>query len=366
MAKTKAPARSINFYIRLAVLSALLIVAAGLSVQNVQINLFAQTNVDEMYAQAVAEQMSKSLQLRLQDTRQLQLAASAHPYTLQALEQGNAIWVEGLKSFMPGSAEVLLITADAARGLHLSYGYAVQELVTRALSGNTMRMEALQKKDQSVRLYWATPITDGGGIAGVLLVEYGPTWLAQFQAAASQELGEVTVVQYVDTAHKYGVEVFRAGHAEKAGKRVTLAITDDWYLSFLPNSERPQLELMPLSLPWIVVLAALAAVLILLAAWQSYDLRRNQYRLTTYLRSLSQSDAETEVIKPKFNLKLFYDLSESMTRLVAMDTLRSTQKRSKPDLPKNSQASTSKALGVDKSTDFIIEELDDDSSFPQS
>lgn len=357
MAAIKSPKRSVDYFIRLASLLTLLIVVAGLAMQNVQINLFAQTDVDEVYAQAVAEQMSKALELRLQDTRRLQVVASSHAYTLNALRHGDSVWVKDLKLFMPGSESVLLVSAEESRNLHLSYGYAVQELVTRTLRGTEMRLEALKKQDQQLRLYWATPVLDGTAIVGVLLVEYGPAWVAQFQAAASQELGEVTVVQYVDDKQKYAVEIFHAGSAKNAGKRVTVPIVDDWYLSFVPNDERPKLALMPLSTPWMVVLVALVIVLLALVYLQNIAVRKNQYRLLTYLRELQRSS--TAIEKPKFGLKLFYDLCELLTHQYArlyqqnknqeatMATAEEPAKR--PIIRKQAQA-----------PGLIIEELNDD------
>ena len=90
--------------------------------------------------------------------------------------------------------------------LHTSLGYAVQDLVTRTLNGADMRLEAVQRNGD-LQFYWASPVRDEQQrIAGVLLAEYGPAWLSQFQSGASQTLGQVVVTQYVDN------ELARAGN----------------------------------------------------------------------------------------------------------------------------------------------------------
>lgn len=88
----KKPARTIIYYSRISIWLALLFITGGMAVQSIQINLFTQSDVDKVFANAMAEQMAHSLSLRLQDTIRLQQAASNHPDTLNALENGDARW----------------------------------------------------------------------------------------------------------------------------------------------------------------------------------------------------------------------------------------------------------------------------------
>lgn len=362
MTKITIPRRTVDYYIRLATLLALLIVVAGFAVQSVQVNLFAQSEVEETYAQAVAEQMSKALKLRLQDTRRLQLAASAQPQTLAALHSGDAAWLQTLKSVMPGSLDVLLISPQQEKRLHLSYGFAVQELVARTLKGNQMRLEALQKPEQGLRLYWATPIHQGQQIAGVLLVEYGAQWVAQFQAAVSADLGEVAVLQYVDNNAQYALDIFRVGQANHAGKRRIVPLIDEWYLSYVPNEERPQLALLPLFAPWVIVLAALALVLLGLVLLQNYEIRRNQLQLLTYVRQAQRGQVE---VAPKFSLKLFYDLYELLSVQINRLHKASAEVASEATIGASAARSNLAAKSPKRPPEegLIVEEIDDDSGF---
>ena len=86
------PQRTIIFYSRITIWLALLFIAGGMAVQSLQVNLVTQSDVDRAFANAMAEQMSHALNIRLQDTRRLQQAASNHPQTLQALREDNPAW----------------------------------------------------------------------------------------------------------------------------------------------------------------------------------------------------------------------------------------------------------------------------------
>ena len=166
MASAKAPKRTLTYYSRLALWLSLLIIAAGLSAQSLQLNMLTQSNVDSSFTQAMAEQIERVFQLRIQDTKNLQKAASEHPYTLNALQEGDDAWLEELKRFLPGSQKVYVLDSDGASKVHESFGYTVQELVNRTLKGAEMRLEAVVAKGET-KFYWTTPIYTGHSIRGV-------------------------------------------------------------------------------------------------------------------------------------------------------------------------------------------------------
>ena len=312
--KTRTPERTIVFYSRLTIWLALLFIAGGLSFQSIQVNLFTQSDVDRAFADAMAEQMAHSLSTRLQDTRRLQTAASRHPLTVRALEENDPAWKATLRQFLPGVSSLQLIRREEAMGLQTSHGYAVQELVSRTLSGADMRLEAVQRNG-GVHFYWASPIrNERNQIAGVLLAEYGSGWLSQFQSGTSQKMGQIVVSQFVDNDRSKGLEIFRIGQeVKRAGTIVTKPINDYWYLTYIPSDERPQLELMPLATPWIIVLVATLIGLFILVGMQKRDILRNQLKLLTYVRNLSRKGIDEP---PVFTLALFHELAGSMQHLI--------------------------------------------------
>lgn len=331
MASSVAPKRTLTYYSRLALWLAILIIAAGLFAQSLQINLLTQSNVDASYSQAITEQIDRAFKLRLQDTKDLQQAVSHHPYTLNALQEGDEEWLQDISSFLPGSQQVFVIDTEAAKSLNISLGYTVQELVNRTLKGANMRLEAVTTGGQQ-RFYWATPIYNGDLIEGVLLVEYGPSWLAQLQQTISPSLGQTTLTQRFSEQGQ-GVELFSIGSAGKSNSpTVTLAINDIWFLTFTPNDERPKLALMPLTTPWIGAMLVTLLLLALLILLQSREVRKNQLKLLTFVRTLTrQGGAEL----PKFSLRLFYDLATSLASQVqpTMSGIRVDDIRTeKPDL----------------------------------
>ena len=312
--KAKAPTRTITLYSRISIWLALLFITAGMAFQSVQVNLFTQSDMDQVFANAMAEQMAHALSIRLQDTRRLQLAASNHPQTLAALEHGDPAWQATLQQFLTGVTSVSLIPRNGAMGLQRSHGYAVQELVSRTLNGADMRMEAVTR-DGNTHFYWASPIRDPQRrIAGVLLAEYGADWLSQFQSGTSSHLGQVIVNQFVDNDHKHGLEIFRIGKLpQRSGTVVTRPINDYWYLTYIPSDERPQLSLLPLITPWIIVLCTTLIALFLLVGLQKRDILQNQLKLLTYVRGLSRKGTDK---RPLFTLQLFHDVADSMHHLI--------------------------------------------------
>lgn len=332
----KKRTRTLNFWGRLSVLMAVFIVTLGMVSQMPMLHSMAESKIDPKFASAVAEQMSQSLRLRLEDTRRLQLVAGKHPSTLNALQHGDAQWVKDLSGFMPGSQEVQLVTPAIARELHKSFGFAVQELVMNTLKGTETRLEALKKLDGIVRLYWATPIVDKKKeIVGVLLVEYGQSWLSQFQAAANEELGELTVVQYTDAKQSHSIEIFKVGSAKRRGDRVTVQIMNDWYLSFVPNNdELGFVDVAPLYTSWFVAIGLVFLVLAGLLVYQELKIRANQKDLLLFLRA-RRNDPGVPI--PEFDFKLFFDLAEHLGRYQRM------QDKAEQDAARVAAAKPSKA-----------------------
>ncbi len=331
MASIAAPKRTLTYYSRLALWLAILIIAGGLFAQSLQINLLTQSTVDASFSQAITEQVERAFKLRLQDTKDLQRAASQHPYTLNALQEGDSAWLADLQNFLPGSQQVLVINADAARDLNLRLGYTVQELVNRTLKGADMRLEAVTTGGQQ-SFYWTTPIYNGSQIEGVLLVEYGTAWLAQLQQTISPNLGQTILTQRFSDQGK-GIELFNIGSASKnTTAAVTLPINDIWFLTYTPNDERPKLAVMPLTTPWIGAILATLVALGLLVFLQAREIRQNQFKLLTFVRALTrQGGAEL----PKFSLRLFYDLATGLASQVqpSINTNNMSDARTeKPDL----------------------------------
>lgn len=370
------PQRTILFYSRITIWLALLFIAGGMAVQSLQVNLFTQSDVDRAFANAMAEQISHALRIRLQDTHRLQQAASNHPQTLQSLREDNPEWRATLRQFLTGASQLRLIHRDDAMGLHNSLGYAVQDLVTRTLNGADLRLEAVQRNGD-LQFYWASPIRDEQQrIAGVLLAEYGQAWLSGFQSSASQTLGQVVVTQYVDNDRSRGLEIFRTGKdAPRTGTLVTLPINDFWYLTYVPAEERPQLSLVPLITPWVVVLLATLIGLFILVGLQKRDIKRNQLALLTYVRGLSRRGTDE---KPAFTLHLFHELAGNMQHLI--HTLRPTtgtsvtsprdNGRDKPDIVfepvRKIPVNTHAAAAEQGLPELMVEEMEHEESAPIS
>lgn len=358
-----AAKRNITTYSRLMILLAIFIVAAGFSTQSVQINLFTQDDIDARYANAMAQQMVQALATRLEDTRGLQKAASESPYTLNALIAGDDEWVKSLQTFLPGSVGIKLVDRMGTLGLFKDYGYAVQELVTRTLKGAEMRFEAVSI-DGKLRFYWATPVrNENKDIVGVMLVEYGQVWLDQFQAVASQKLGRVIVNQYVENDKTRGVKVFDTGQSNTdISSAVTLPINDYWYLSYLPNNERPILGLFPLVAPWVGALALITLFLIALALLQKREVKRNQLMLLNYLRVLSRHGRAEE---PPFTLAIFSDLATRMLQILRahkrIDNSNAAAAQAVDiQLEPTRRAAIINRKAAPKEMGVMVEELDDD------
>lgn len=365
-ANARAPKRTIIMYSRITIWLALLFITGGMAVQSLQVNLFTQSDVDRAFTEAMAEQMSHALRTRLDDTRRLQSAASNHPFTVQALEQNDVQWRSTLRQFLPGVTSLKLIRRSDAMGLQLTHGYAVQELVSRTLNGADMRMEAVMR-DGELHFFWASPIrNDMKRIVGVLLAEYGSGWLAQFQNATTRNMGQVVVNQFVGNDRTSGLEIFRMGNTPKRqGTVVTQPINDYWYLTYVAADERPQLSLVPLVTPWIVVLIATLLGLFLMVGMQKRDILRNQLKLLTYVRTLSRKGIDE---RPQFTLQVFHEVADAMQHLMntmrplaSSDAGKSPAQRERMDISLQQPrkvATPRKATAQEPLSGLMVEELD--------
>ncbi|MDF1639394.1 phosphomannomutase/phosphoglucomutase [Thalassolituus oleivorans] len=312
--KDNTPTRTVVFYSRVSIWLALLFISGGLAIQSLQINLMTQSDVDKAFSNAMAEQVAQALSTRLDDTRKLQLAASRQTQTIAALQQADVSWTQTLKNFMPGAQNVYLINEEQSRGIQEELGFSVKDLVARTLKGASMKVEAVLR-DNKLRFYWASPILVDQQIAGVLLVEYGSNWLANFQAGVSNQLGHIEVRQLLDPeVDRKGIEIFSAGNIPRnQSTPVARAINDYWFLTYTPADERPELALLPLATPWFMSLFATLAGLFIIVWLQKRELKRNHLNLLVYVRGLTRKGVDTP---PKFSLKLFHDLAEAMRHLV--------------------------------------------------
>jgi len=364
-ANTSAPKRTIVMYSRITIWLALLFITVGMAVQSLQVNLFTQSDVDQVFTDAMATQMTHALKTRLEDTRRLQSAASNHPATLLALENNDAEWRSTLRQFLPGTTSLKLITRKDAMGLQLTHGYAVQELVSRTLNGADMRMEAVMR-DGDLHFFWASPIrNEMKRIVGVLLAEYGSDWLSQFQKSTSRDMGQVVVNQFVGNDRSSGLEIFRMGNTPKRqGTVVTQPINDYWYLTYIASDKRPQLSLMPLITPWIVVLVATLLGLFILVGMQKRDIQRNQLKLLTYVRALSRKGVDEQ---PQFTLQVFHEVAHAMQHLIhtmgpaTVNTGKPQAQRERMDVSLQQPrkvATTRKAAAQESLSGLMVEEME--------
>ena len=141
----KAPKRTLAFYNRLGIWVALLFISLGLSMQSLQVNLFAQATLDKEYAQAMAQQMAHSLQVKLAETQMQQRNAARHTNTINYLDDTDLSWKRTLKSLITGSEQIFILDNLSALGLQDELGYAVQELATNTLKGKEFPLEAVQR-----------------------------------------------------------------------------------------------------------------------------------------------------------------------------------------------------------------------------
>ena len=105
----KVPKRTLAFYNRLGIWVALLFISLGLSMQSLQVNLFAQATLDKEYAQAMAQQMAHSLRIKLAETQMQQKNAARHANTIDYLNNPDSSWKRTLKSLITGSEQIFIL-----------------------------------------------------------------------------------------------------------------------------------------------------------------------------------------------------------------------------------------------------------------
>lgn len=309
----KAPKRTLAFYNRLGIWVALLFISLGLSMQSLQVNIFAQATLDKEYAQAMAQQMAHSLRIKLAETQMQQKNAARHANTISYLEEADPSWKRTLRSLITGSEQIFILDNLSALGLQDRFGYAVQELATNTLAGKEFPLEAVQR-DGKIRFYLATPIKNYSQITkGILLIEYGSDWLDQLRSGAAAKHGLISTRQVLRDNPNKGLQVFEIG--QKSNSRLTVvteSINDYWFLTFIPADTRPQLATAAIVTPWIVALLGTLITLFIITWLQKREVDYNQLILLNYVRHLFRQ-GENEW--PKFNIKVFHDIGKAMEHL---------------------------------------------------
>jgi phosphomannomutase/phosphoglucomutase len=309
----KTPKRTLAFYNRLGIWVALLFISLGLSMQSLQVNMFAQATLDKEYAQAMAQQMAHSLRIKLAETQMQQKNAARHANTISYLEQSDPSWKRTLKSLITGSEQIFILDSLSALGLQDKLGYAVQELATNTLKGKEFPLEAVQRNGD-IHFYLATPIKDySNTIKGILLIEYGADWLDQLRSGAAAKHGLISTRQVLRDDPNKGLQVFEIGKKSVSHLTVvTESINNYWFLTFIPADTRPQLATTTIVTPWIFALLGTLITLFVITWLQKREIESNQLMLLNYVRHLYRKGENNW---PKFNIQIFHDIAKSMEHL---------------------------------------------------
>jgi phosphomannomutase/phosphoglucomutase len=309
----KAPKRTLAFYNRLGIWVALLFISLGLSMQSLQVNMFAQASLDKEYAQAMAQQMAHSLRTKLAETQMQQKNAARHANTIAYLDSPNPGWKRTLRSLITGSEQIFILDNLSALGLQDRLGYAVQELATSTLKGKEFPLEAVQRNGE-IHFYLATPIKGyANNIKGILLIEYGADWLDQLHSGAAAKHGLISTRQVLRDDPSKGLQVFEIG--KRSDTRLTVvteSINDYWFLTFIPADTRPQLATTTIVTPWALALLATLITLFIITWLQKREIDNNRLMLFNYVRHLYR---QGENDWPKFSIKIFHDLAKAMEHL---------------------------------------------------
>ena len=321
----KTPKRTLAFYNRLGIWVALLFISLGLSMQSLQVNLFAQATLDKEYAQAMAQQMAHSLRIKLAETQIQQKNAARHANTIAYLDNPDASWKRTLKSLITGSEQIFILDNLSAIGLQDKLGYAVQELATSTLKGKEFPLEAVQRNGE-IHFYLATPIKDySNTVQGILLIEYGTDWLDQLRSGAAAKHGLISTRQVLRDNPTKGLQLFEIGRKSDSQLTVvTESINDYWFLTFIPADTRPQLATATIVTPWVVALVGTLITLFMLVWLQKREINRNKLMLFNYTRHLYRK-GESEW--PKFNIKIFHDLAKAMEHLAHSKGIAQTSEK---------------------------------------
>lgn len=327
----KTPKRTLAFYNRLGIWVALLFISLGLSMQSLQVNMFAQASLDKEYAQAMAQQMAHSLRIKLSETQMQQKNAARHVNTLSYLDSADSSWKRTLKSLITGSEQIFILDNVSALGLQDELGYAVQELATSTLKGKEFPLEAVQRNGQ-IHFYLATSIKDySNNIKGILLIEYGADWLDQLRSGAAAKHGLISTRQVLRDDSSKGLQVFEVGKKSTSQLTVvTESINDYWFLTFIPADTRPQLATAAIVTPWVLALLGTLLTLFVITWLQKRAIDRNQLMLFNYVRHLYRKG---ENDWPKFNIKIFHDLAKAMEHLANSKGVTQIKKDDCEDAP---------------------------------
>ena len=328
MGKGSTPGQSVTGLSRLYLWCALLLIAAGMLSQQLQIREYADHAIDTYVTLPQSQQLADTLSNRLSQTLQLQAAIAQHPFSVAALSpqppsvtdsgesdqpQTPPAWPGGITALIPGAAHAELISAEAANDLSDRYNYSVQDLANRAIKGQTLNIEATRINAQ-IRYFGVTAVPGTDGVSGILLVEYGQAWQKGLWQSLGKPTDEVMIFQSVSGPETVTMPLWSANPDKGLRQGVTLPVHDDWFITVTPVLQLSTLQRLSIALPWLVTLALTFVILFLLHGYIHTRIRRDQKTLYSYL---SYDFAAGEGSAPHFSLRLFNELAELITGLVA-------------------------------------------------
>lgn len=315
-AAQNTPVTSVAYYNRLIIWAALLFITLGLFFQSLSINIFSQQTLDDEYAQAMAAQIASGLSLKLEESRNQLNQAAQHPHTLSYLAIPDASWKRTLKTLLNGAEKVHIIDHNTV----LTTDRLNPEIKAIAIAALEGKQLPLRSTGSGTKYYFAAaPVKDNLGIIqGILLIKYGAGWIAQLQQGASAKQGYVELVQVLENKT---ANIFSAGTKPDDIQALTsIAVNDEWFLTYTPTGKRPQLSVAPMALPWIIALLGTLGCLGWLTWSQDKSIRENQFLLLTYVRNLYRNQKDE---RPRFTIKLFHELADAMSELGQMRGLKS-------------------------------------------
>jgi len=317
-AQQAAPVRTVAYYNRLIIWAALLFITLGLFFQNLSINIFSQQTLDDEYAQAMAAQIATGLTLKLEESQNQLKNAAQHPQTLSYLNTPQASWKRTLKTLLNGAEKVHIVDRTTARTTN-RLGKAIKSIALAALQDKPAPLRATGGNTQSY--FAAAPIKDSwGDIQGVLLVKYGANWIAQLKQGASPKQGHVELIQVLANTP---TSIFSAGPKPQDIQALSsIAVSDEWFLTYTPTEKRPQLSTAPMALAWVLALVGTLGCLGWFAWLQNKGIRENQLLLLTYVRNLFRNQKDQ---RPEFTIRLFHELADAMAELGKSRGLRIEQ-----------------------------------------
>ncbi|HBS41341.1 MAG TPA: phosphomannomutase/phosphoglucomutase [Oceanospirillales bacterium] len=312
MGKGSTPGLSLTGLSRLYLWFALLIIAAGLLAQQMQIRYYADSIIHDDYTVPLARQLASSIQTGLTRARTLQDNIARHPLSLTALNEADSDWATQIQKLIPGAVRATLLTPEQAGTLHQSYNYSVQDMVNKSLRGQNRGIEAT-RTNAGIRYFCVSPVADGERIAGVLLVEYGSGWESALWEPLKSVADQVRIYQSVSGPQDPGLSLWNVNDGKGTGQSNTQTITPYWYLTLTPVLQMSEMTLIYSAYPWIAALILTFITLFLLHGFIHSRVRRDQQLLYHYL---SYDFSGPESPSPLFKLRLFNELAELIRGLI--------------------------------------------------